>query len=77
MKIMLETTEWATPTPNHVYVFNDSMSKIIAFFLRSSGNFLAANAMTRAFSPPSTTSIKMMAKRAHKNSKVSSSIFFL
>ncbi len=31
MKIMLETTEWATPTPNHVYVFNDSMSKIIAY----------------------------------------------
>ena len=31
MKIMLETTEWATPTPNHVYVMNDSMTKMTAY----------------------------------------------
>ena len=31
MKIMLETTAWADNTPNHVYVFNDAMSKIIAY----------------------------------------------
>ena len=31
MKIMLETTQWADQTPNHVYVFNDSMSKIVAY----------------------------------------------
>jgi len=31
MKIMLETTEWRVPTPNHVYVLNDSMSKMIAY----------------------------------------------
>ena len=31
MKIMQETTEWATPTPNHVYVMNDSMTQIIAY----------------------------------------------
>ena len=29
---MLETTVWDSPTvPNHVYVFNDSMSKAIAY----------------------------------------------
>ena len=28
---MLETTEWSTPTPNHVYVLNDSMTKMIAY----------------------------------------------
>ena len=32
MKIMLETTVWDDPgVPNHVYVFNDSMSKAIAY----------------------------------------------
>jgi len=32
MKIMLETTVWDSPTvPNHVYVFNDSMTKAIAY----------------------------------------------
>ena len=31
MKIMLETTEWADATPNHVYVFNDSLSHAIAY----------------------------------------------
>lgn len=32
MKIMLETTVWDSPgVPNHVYVFNDSMSKAIAY----------------------------------------------
>lgn len=31
MKIMLETTVWSTATPNHVYVLNDSMSKMIAY----------------------------------------------
>ena len=31
MKIVLETTEWSVPTPNHVYVLNDSMSKLIAY----------------------------------------------
>lgn len=28
---MLETTEWADATPNHVYVFNDSMTQAIAY----------------------------------------------
>lgn len=32
MKIMLETTEWSDPgVPNHVYVFNDAMSRIIGY----------------------------------------------
>lgn len=31
MKIMLETTEWADATPNHVYLFNDSLSHAIAY----------------------------------------------
>lgn len=32
MKIMLETTVWDDPgVPNHVYVLNDSMSKMIAY----------------------------------------------
>lgn len=31
MKIMLETTVWSTPTPNHVYVMNDSMTKMMAY----------------------------------------------
>ena len=31
MKIMLETTEWSVPTPNHVYVMNDSMTRMIAY----------------------------------------------
>ena len=31
MKIMLETTQWSTPTPNHVYVMNNSMTKMIAY----------------------------------------------
>ena len=32
MKIMLETTVWDDPmVPNHVYVFNDSMTKAMAY----------------------------------------------
>ena len=31
MRIMLETTEWVGNFPNHVYVFNDSMSHMIAY----------------------------------------------
>jgi hypothetical protein len=31
MKIMLETTEWEGDFPNHVYVFNDKMSHIVAY----------------------------------------------
>jgi hypothetical protein len=32
MKIMLETTDWDSPNvPNHVYVFNDSMTKAFAY----------------------------------------------
>ena len=31
MKIVVETTEWSVPTPNHVYVLNDSMTKMTAY----------------------------------------------
>lgn len=31
MKIMLETTQWADSTPNHVYVFTDNMQQITAY----------------------------------------------
>lgn len=31
MKIMQEVTDWATPTPNHIYVFDDRMNSIIAY----------------------------------------------
>lgn len=31
MKIVQETTVWATPTPNHTYILNDSMTKMIAY----------------------------------------------
>lgn len=31
MKIVLETTQWSVPTPNHVYILNDSMTKMIAY----------------------------------------------
>ena len=28
---MREVTEWDSPTPNHVYVFDNSMNNIIAY----------------------------------------------
>lgn len=28
---MQEVTEWTTPTPNHIYVFDDSMNSAIAY----------------------------------------------
>jgi len=31
MRIFEETTEWAVPTPNHVYVFDDELRHIIAY----------------------------------------------
>lgn len=31
MKIVREVTEWSVPTPNHVYVLDDSMTQLIAY----------------------------------------------
>jgi hypothetical protein len=31
MKIAREVTEWADNTPNHIYVFNDAMTRITAY----------------------------------------------
>lgn len=31
MRIVVETTEWRVPTPNHVYVVNDSMTRMIGY----------------------------------------------
>lgn len=31
MRVMLETTQWADATPNHVYVFTDSLKQAIAY----------------------------------------------
>lgn len=31
MRIMIETTKWSVPTPNHVYVFDDGLTNIIAY----------------------------------------------
>ena len=31
MRIVVETTVWQGATPNHVYVLDDSMSKMIAY----------------------------------------------
>lgn len=31
MKIMQEVTTWSDRTPNHIYVFDDSMNNIIAY----------------------------------------------
>ena len=31
MKVLLETTEWDTKTPNHVYFLDDSKSKMFAY----------------------------------------------
>lgn len=31
MRIMQEVTEWSVPTPNHIYVFDDSLSHAIAY----------------------------------------------
>lgn len=37
MKWFQETTEWDTPTPNHLYVLNDDKSKMYAY-IKSSNN---------------------------------------
>lgn len=31
MKWFAETTEWSVPTPNHIYLLNDSKSKMFAY----------------------------------------------
>ena len=31
MRYVIETTKWATPTPNHVYVCDDSLQHMIAY----------------------------------------------
>lgn len=31
MRILQETTEWASPVQNHIYVLNDSMTQMIAY----------------------------------------------
>lgn len=31
MKIAREVTEWVVDAPNHIYVFNDAMTRIIAY----------------------------------------------
>ncbi len=31
MKLLQETTEWKVPTPNHIYIFDGSSSKIAGY----------------------------------------------
>ena len=31
MKFLQETTEWRVPTPNHVYIFDGSSTKIVGY----------------------------------------------
>jgi hypothetical protein len=31
MKLLQETTEWKVPTPNHIYIFDGSSSKICGY----------------------------------------------
>lgn len=31
MKLLQETTEWKLPTPNHIYIFDGSSSKIAGY----------------------------------------------
>lgn len=31
MKLLQETTEWKNPTPNHIYVFDGSDTKIVGY----------------------------------------------
>lgn len=38
MKIARETTQWPDMTPNHIYVFTDSMNQIIAYVPEGTNN---------------------------------------
>lgn len=31
MKLLQETSEWKVPTPNHIYIFSDSTTKIVGY----------------------------------------------